>query len=62
MYVIEAHKDSVLKTMAIEQGLCAQVDTIRRKDLNNKKEDQKYITSRGSLQDQSAGLILIMSC
>ena len=60
---IEAPKDSVLKRMAMEQGLYVQVVMIRRKDFYNKTKwiRPRNTTSRGSLQDQSAGLILIMS-
>ena len=60
---IEAPKDSVLKRMAMEQGLYVQVVMIRRKDLYNKTKwiRPRNTTSRGILQDQSAGLILIMS-
>ena len=60
---IEAPKDSVLKRMAVEQGLYLQVDMIRRKDLYNETKwiRPRNTTSRGTLQDQNAGLILIMS-
>ena len=41
-----------LKMMTMEQGLYVQVVTIRRKDLNNKKE--KYGTKKYNLQGNSA--------
>ena len=47
----------------MEQGLYSQVLMIRRKYLDNKNKRIRpiNITSEGSLQDQNASLILIMS-
>ena len=54
----------ILKRMAMEQGLYAQVVMLRRKDLNiteqNKNEMMINSSSRVSLQNHSVGLILIL--
>ena len=52
-----------MKIIAVEQGLYAQVVMIRLKYLDNKNKNkrQRNVTSEGGLQDQYAGLILIMS-
>ena len=49
--------------MFMEKGLYAQVVMICQKDLDNEKKGKitRNITSKGSLQDQYAGLILIVS-
>ena len=49
--------------MAVEQGLYSQVVIFRQKDFynKNKKRIPRHITSQGSMQDQYACLIFIMS-
>ena len=49
--------------MATEQGLYAQVFMICRRNLDDIKEKYKtkHLTSKGNQQEQSIGLILIMS-
>ena len=52
----------VLNIMATEQGLCAQLVMICRKYSENKwkRKIRINMTSEGNLQDQYAGLILII--
>ena len=49
--------------MAMEQGLYAQVDMIRRRESDDKKKKKRHknITSKDNQQEQNIGSILIMS-
>ena len=49
--------------MALEQGLYAQVVMIRRRNLDDIKEEDKtnILTCKDNHQEQNIGLILIMS-
>ena len=53
----------LLKRIALEQRLYAQVVIIRRKesDYIKEKDNTKNITSKDNMQEQKIGLILIMS-